>query len=558
MYMQWVHLATSKERYTCTKTFTQRYYIHTGIVAHTHTITHTYRATIRADTEATLSLLNSTRQAVHDSQQILDSSKADILNKPKEAEEMTVEEVQNEREDTPDLTNACDNLPPLPPSPVPQHTPQRESNVVKETLDQGRNLGVFARPQAPPRRFIMPPTQMQQEHNSAVSLSSTSTSFNSSQEADNVQTTVGSSVVTSSTKSTAIPLAFQLQSPKPPVRSSPKLPLSSPSANVGKKKFTFEIPKFSIPPPSYVASTTPSCTRPSLQVQPLTTTSKTQLGPEQERAVEKNKGTSLTTDISGFESSSILQFKMPPKPKPPSIRPPTARNRPCVFPSQHFQLPAVSSSFTVKPKQAQPATSGITSFKPISSSSSQHTYTRQSQENSRNSISKVHPIHTNMAESSSHQETQKQYETQDQMLECHNQYQHKATTSDTTHQREDPHLQTRHTEEQMEVSSDQVVKDITKTASIGDIVEASNTSFDPASTSIDFGEIGVDFDSSAQFFHQQGDESMVSWYRYTILLFSLGLCIYTFNLFTHSSTCLRQTHSLTPIRFNQVYLIHSL
>ena len=506
-----------------------------------------HRAMVRMETEATASLLRSTRHAIRD---MLDTSKGG----KETAEEggvmmVVVEGVQNDRinlnvtpmdvsstdhvvppthqpEDHDNIVVAdshsqpppSDSLPPLPPSPSPSPTQPQEAAAQgdhkQDTISDNvglekNNPDVFARPQAPPRRFLIP--KPQETNTTTTLLGSASTS----QQTGNIQTTTAGPT----DNSVAIPPAFTIQSPRPPPTQPLKPPTSS-SGSVGKR-FMFELPKFSVPPPpSYTAASSA----------PLRSQSS-----QHAQSTFKNVGDSAP-------NTRQFQLKMPSKPTPPLTRPtnvvvpnpnpPSVVERAFVLPSpRQFHLPTTNAATTTgDPNEPQKATTEITT-----DPTSNVPLGRQSRGSEHSTTVTGPSVHV---------------ESSTLPQESHTQYQ--QHTHDAVHQAAEgphPHKQKQHaTGDEMEISSDQVSEGRREVDGAMQDVADGDASFDPTSTSIDFGEMSVDFDSSAQFFNQQGNnnDSMVrsnaaSRARLDIVL-----------LFLYSSIFLRLGPSLALTRFSQV------
>ena len=377
-----------------------------------------------------------------------------------------------------------------PPGPALSGAVEMEASHIegtsKESVGQGESSGVFVRPQAPPRRFTV--TKPTSNMTTAVQSPANVPIATTSQQPANTHTSVMTSAV--SGRVSLIPPAYQIQSPKPPVPLSPKPPASP---GIGKPKFTFELPKFSLPPPSYAASS----------IQPLDQwkSSRVQSGGSVQASdshkQQTNASMRITPSVSApsYQKSSsvtesmasVLQLKMPPKPVLPPLSQTPARVASSVSQLPSFTLPSLH------PPQAAHTTN------------SSHTQQKRHQSHCRNSIPQetsppnIHSSreqgtirdHTSkvvlpLAKASSttattprDQQQQKQYKNQGQTVFHEVEY--------ISHQQ--PRTkQLFENQEGMEVGGDRTTGE--------DSDRGEFSSFDPAHTSIDFGEQSVDFDSS--------------------------------------------------------------
>ena len=514
------------------------------------------RASVRVETDATLRLLRSTRQAVCAARKELDTTSAQLL-KAKQAVDMSEKEEMNKAECLDDLpseltttpmdtstevshssttyqNDSCtkdgqpSNVPTsshdctapdgdLPPQNQQPHNislqstthslVSQQTNTSTTSAGQGKAPGAFAMPQGLPRRFSIPklPQKPAGITASSVKVSSTATAVNNQ---------VQSAVSDASHRVPMIPPVFQLQSPKPP-SSSPKL-LIPPSSGGGKAKMSFELPKISIPRHSQDSITSSSSLS---QSQPQ------RVGGQVHNSSEQNVPT-LSNMKPSQSVSSRYQLKLPSKPVPP-FSPRITSPKPCMSrpPPKSFTLPPMSelSTRTSQSSGTQrhlPGT-GVVSQGGLSSSSqgglnsaSQGGLNSASQgglnsappeglskstaptSTSNAGIVDVSPLdfHTTLQES---QEQQKQYEpSSDPLPQYMGIYQH-GLQQQQLQSKEAPH-------DQMEVSS---VPDHLAEGEEGG-VEMMDEVFNPASTSIDFGEQSVDFDSSGPLFALQSDDTV--------------------------------------------------
>ena len=551
------------------------------------------RASVRVETDATLRLLRSTRQAVCAARKELDTTSAQLL-KAKQAVDMSEKEEMNKAECLDDLpseltttpmdtstevshssttqNDSCtkdgqpSNVPTsshdctapdgdLPPQNQQPHSislqstthslVSQQTNTSTTSAGQGKAPGAFAMPQGLPRRFSIPklPQKPAGITASSVKVSSTATAVNNL---------------------AMIPPAFQLQSPKPP-SSSPKL-LIPPSSGGGKAKMSFELPKISIPRHSQDSITS------SLS---LSQSQPQRVGGQVHKPSEQNVPT-LSNMKPSQSVSSRYQLKLPSKPAPP-FSPRITSPKPCTSrpPPKSFTLPPMSelSTRTSQSSGTQrhlPGT-GVASQGGLNSSSqgglnsvsqgglnyasqgglnsasqgglnyasqgglnsaSQGGLNSASQgglnSSSQGGLSSAPPteglskstaptstsnagivdvspldFHTTLQES---QEQQKQYEpSSDPLPQYMGIYQH-GLQQQKLQSKEAPH-------DQMEVSS---VPDHLAEGEEGG-VEMMDEVFNPASTSIDFGEQSVDFDSSGPLFALQSDDTVRAIYCISLL-----------------------------------------
>lgn len=495
------------------------------------------RASVRVETDATLRLLRSTRQAVCAARKELDTTSAQLL-KAKQAVDMSEKEEMNKAECLDDLpseltttpmdtstevshssttqNDSCtkdgqpSNVPTsshdctapdgdLPPQNQQPHSislqstthslVSQQTNTSTTSAGQGKAPGAFAMPQGLPRRFSIPklPQKPAGITASSVKVSSTATAVNNL---------------------AMIPPAFQLQSPKPP-SSSPKL-LIPPSSGGGKAKMSFELPKISIPRHSQDSITS------SLS---LSQSQPQRVGGQVHKPSEQNVPT-LSNMKPSQSVSSRYQLKLPSKPAPP-FSPRITSPKPCTSrpPPKSFTLPPMSelSTRTSQSSGTQrhlPGT-GVASQGGLNSSSQGGLSSAPPTEGlskstaptstSNAGIVDVSPLdfHTTLQES---QEQQKQYEpSSDPLPQYMGIYQH-GLQQQQLQSKEAPH-------DQMEVSS---VPDHLAEGEEGG-VEMMDEVFNPASTSIDFGEQSVDFDSSGPLFALQSDDTVRAIYCISLL-----------------------------------------
>ena len=498
------------------------------------------RASVRVETDATLRLLCSTRQAVCAAQEELDTTSAQLL-KAKQAVDVSEKDEANKAECLDDLPSELTTTPmdtstevshssntqndsytkdgqpsnfftsshdctstdgDLPPqnqqslqstthSLVPQH-----ANTSTTSTGQGKTPGTFVMPQGPPRRFSIPkpPQKSAGITASSVKVSSTSTPVN-----NQVQNAVSDAL----NRVPMIPPAFQLQSPKPPSL-SPKL-TNPPSSDGRKAKTFFELPKISIPRHSQDSITSSSS--------PLSQSQPQRVGSQVRRPSEQNIPT-LSNMKPIPPVTSQYQLKLPSKPVPPCsprITPP----KPCTSwpPPKSFTLPLMSELSTRTSQQLSetqrhlPGTGaatqgGLNSVPPTEGSSKSTAPTSTSTVD-------VSPLafHATLQES---QKQQKVYEPpSSQLPQYMGIYQH-GLQQQQPQSKETPR-------DQMEVSS---VPDQLTEGGVG-VVEMMDEVFNPASTSIDFGEQSVDFDSSGPLFALQSDDTVQAITLYQSLLESI-------------------------------------
>lgn len=494
------------------------------------------RASVRVETDATLRLLRSTRRAVCAAQKELDTTSAQLL-KAKQEVDISERDEANKAECLDDLpskltttpmdtstevshssntqNDSCtkDGQPPylptsshdctapdgdLPPQNQQPHSTSLQStthslvpqqtNTSTTSTGQEKAPGTFAMPQGPPRRFSIPkpPQKSAGITASSVKVSSTATPVNNQD-----QITVSDAL----NRAAMIPPAFQLQSPKPPSL-SPKLTNPPPSGG-GKAKTSFELPKISIPRHSITSSSSLSQSRPQ------------RVGGQVHRPLEQNVPT-LSKMKPSQPVTSQYQLKLPSKPAPPSsprITPP----KPCTSrpPPKSFTLPLMSELSTRTSQQLSetqrhlPGTGvasqgGLNPATPTEGSSISTAPTNTSNVD-------VSPLafHATLQVS---QEQQKQYEPpSSQPPRYMGIYQRGLQQQPQS--KEAPH-------DQMEVSS--VPDQLTEGGEGG--VEMMDEVFNPASTSIDFGEQSIDFDSSGPLFALQSDDTVQAITLYQSLL----------------------------------------
>lgn len=507
------------------------------------------RASVRVETDATLRLLRSTRQAVCAAQEELDTTSAQLL-KAKQGVDTSEKDEVNKAECLDDLpseltatpmdtstevshssntqndsctkdgqlsnffTSSHDCTSPDGDLPPQNHQPHsaslqltthslvpQQTNTSPTSTGQGKTPGTFVMPQGPPRRFSIPkpPQKSAGITASSVKVSSTATPVN-----NQVQNAVSDTL----NRVPMIPPAFQLQSPKPPSL-SPKL-TNPPSSDGGKAKTSFELPKISIPRHSQDSITSSSSLS---QSQPQ------RVGGQVRRPLEQNVPT--PSNLKPIQPvTSQYQLKLPSKPVPPCsprITPP----KPCTSrpPPKSFSLPLMSELSTRTSQQSSetqrhlPGTGaatqgGLNSAPPTKGSSKSTTSTSTSTVD-------VSPLafHATLQES---QERQKVYEPpSSQLPQYMGIYQH-GLQQQQPQSKETPR-------DQMEVSS--VPDQLTEGGEGG--VEMMDEVFNPASTSIDFGEQSVDFDSSGPLFALQSDDTVQAITLYQSLLESILILVHT-------------------------------
>ena len=380
-----------------------------------------------------------------------------------------------------------------PPSSVLQGLQMPQEANTTSVPGQGKPPGVFAMPQVPPRRFTMPkPLDLSQK---PADTTEASNSVNIS--VAGTVNTLTSATTCSSAASTpsVIPPAFQLRSPKPPL-SSPK-PTSG-----GKTTFSFELPKFSIPPcykhEAVASSSTPS-QLPSSFTQ-STASGAPQTGGLAQKASTQNVTSSLKPSSVGQSVSAQYRLKMPPKPAlpcPPSFTAPI----PSVQPPKTFTLPRLSQLPTRSPvqqKQQPQAQQHLPGSGTLPQETNSHSTFPAAQKriptSNSNSLDvnavEPSPLVSTTPQESRHREQQKQYKTtQEQALEYQ---QHLQNYQQYIYQQETQQQQSPETQMDVSTVSDELVEG-------GEGGGEMDGSFNPASTSIDFGEHSVDFDSSGLF-----------------------------------------------------------
>lgn len=464
------------------------------------------RASVRVETDGILRLLRSTRQAVYVAQKELDTSSAQLLKAKQAAEKDELNKVPSELRATPmdtstEVTHSptndgeSTNLPPsshdcmapdgdLPPQNQQPHSTSLQStthtlvplqtNASTTFTGQEKAPATFAIPQGPPRRFAIPkPSQKSAGITvSSAKVSSTATVINSQTQHAVGGTPHGVPI---------IPPAFQLQSPKPP-SSSPKL-TNPPSSGGEKEKRSFKLPKFSIPRHSENSITSSS---------PLSQYRPQRVGGQVHKSSEQN-----VSNIKPAQSvSSQYQLKLPSKPVPPcSPRISTPKPSTSQQPPKLFTLPQMSELSTRTPQQSSetqhrlPGT-GVAPQKSLNSASPTEglSVSTVPASTSNPGMVDVSPLglHTTP------QENQEQYEPSSRQYV--GTYQH-GLQEQQLRSREAPH-------DQMEVSS--AAGHLTEGGEGG--VEMMDDVFNPASTSIDFGEQSIDFDSSGPLFGLQSDD----------------------------------------------------
>ena len=373
-------------------------------------------------------------------------------------------------------------------------------NVPKSPARQGKSSDVFAKPRAPPHRFAIPkPSQKQSQTGKPMpTLNSTDTS-----------TTTTNTVLLSS-KSSVIRPTFQIQIPKPPtVPSSPK-PSNTTSTSVGggdgggKTRFSFELPKFSIPPPS---ATVPH-PQPASNVQTVPAKRAVQASDDQTTPSEISAPCTKTPSLyskrtgsdDGESTTSMLhpyRLHIPPKPvPPPPPRQPTSvtsLHNPQNPPRKAFAPPQLS----LQSAQTQKNDFRADNMPPATT------------QGSGNSISKVPSIDVNAptyprddhSSSSSDPEQQNGFETQTQTRDYQDHYMY------VPHR--EAHLFRTH-DELMEVGAVTGEEGGRGGGGGGEVDDVVSTSFNLADTSIDFGgDDSVDYDGSANLFVTAGDDNMV-------------------------------------------------
>ena len=398
----------------------------------------------------------------------------------------------------------------------------------REGFGQGRGFGVFVRPYAPPPRFTATQPPHKQQSNSAA---------NTLPPVPSLLYTKPATLMQSTAKTPSIPPRFQLRSPKPPVPPSPRLQTPSPSPPPTTRTTTkpvLELPKFSFRLPTSGSTSTTSFQPSSLpqnstgRVQPTTAknvgvhtpksdnnspTFTPQLPSTNRVSTAPHRGSTSTSVLAGGRSQYRLM--MPPKPTPPSVRPPPVTtlsgNSTTPLPMKLFALPQEpqqQTSRALQSKHPQPLVGKIsTTPQPINRAekSVQPTNPAKNSISRQPSIDKDFPPvltapNPQVARCPSHQEPQKSY---DARMQTSNGGQSYHRSSDIPEAERIP-VQQNQLEDMELGGGERMEGEEQQMSAVGE------SSFSLTSTSIDFGEQSVDFEGGSeqlQMFGVQTDDS---------------------------------------------------
>ena len=259
-----------------------------------------------------------------------------------------------------------------PPVSIPKELLQQPTQPRMLTSAQGGKppATVFAVPQIPQRHFTMPksyatrPQKFTTSTTTALSKASNTAKGSVVSPATTQPVTASSSSssdVGSTSRPSTIPPVFQSQVPKPPVPTPKSTTLSS---SDGKSKFSFELPKFSVPRSYMYSQTQTPASKPPASQAVLPQLSKTRepqaTGHDQVRksqSFDQGKSThqksSITESRSTMMTATMRQLYQPPKPVASQLPRFTIPKTSYLPPPKTFSLPQLPSLSSTRPPVQQ-------------------------------------------------------------------------------------------------------------------------------------------------------------------------------------------------------------